>query len=110
MVGFEWSDNLCFHRCSANSLVERGTTESVNLTTYTGIRGAARDMRVPPVPRNRSLLLCCGRPPNEKPPHIAEDAFMVLTVSSDAAITRSMAPTAYVPISSSFAAWINWFT
>lgn len=35
---------------------------------------------------------------------------MVLSASSDAVVTRSPAAAAYLPISSSFAAWINCLT
>ena len=35
---------------------------------------------------------------------------MVLRASSDAVVTRSPAAAAYLPISSSFAAWINCLT
>lgn len=35
---------------------------------------------------------------------------MVLRASSDAVVMRSKAPVAYVPTSSSFAAWRNWST
>ena len=40
-------------------------------------------------------------------PHLMVDDLMVLVAPSDAATTRSMAPTAYLPISSSLAAWRN---